>query len=53
MLDGEKGKSYLVCLDAKTMTEMGRAGVDFAIALGFHGAHVPSGRTVTRVEGQE
>ncbi|KAK1779537.1 carotenoid oxygenase [Copromyces sp. CBS 386.78] len=53
VLDGEKGKSYLLCLDAKTMTETGRAGVDFAIALGFHGAHVPSGRTVTRMEGQE
>ncbi|KAK3347308.1 carotenoid oxygenase [Neurospora tetraspora] len=53
VLDGEKGKSYLLCLDAKTMTEMGRAEVEFAIALGFHGAHVPSSRTVTRVEGQE
>ncbi|CCC05313.1 hypothetical protein SMACR_08627 [Sordaria macrospora] len=51
VLDGEKGKSYLLCLNAKTMTEMGRAGVDFAIALGFHGAHVPSGRTVTRGRG--
>ncbi|EGO54947.1 hypothetical protein NEUTE1DRAFT_147619 [Neurospora tetrasperma FGSC 2508] len=53
VLDGEKGKSYLLCLDAKTMAEMGRAEVDFAIALGFHGAHVPSGRTLTRVEGPE
>lgn len=53
ILDGEKAKSYLLCLDAKTMTETGRAEVEFAIALGFHGAHVLSGRTVTGVEGQE
>lgn len=40
VLDGHKGTSYLVCLDAKTMVEVGRAELDFPIGLGFHGAHM-------------
>lgn len=40
VLDGTQRTSYLLCLDAKTMTEMGRADVDFAIGFGFHGVHV-------------
>lgn len=40
VLDGRGAKSYLVCLDAKTMRELGRAEADFAIAFGFHGCHV-------------
>jgi torulene dioxygenase len=40
VLDGKKKKSYLVCLDAKTMTELGRAEIGFAVGLGFHGVHV-------------
>jgi torulene dioxygenase len=41
VLDGTNEKSYLVCLDAKTMKETGRAECDFAIGLGFHGLHTP------------
>ncbi|KAI2467974.1 carotenoid oxygenase [Annulohypoxylon bovei var. microspora] len=41
VLDGFGRKSYLVCLDAKTMLELGRAECDFAIAVGFHGLHQP------------
>jgi torulene dioxygenase len=41
VLDGHSRKSYLLCLDARTMTETGRAEVGFAVALGFHGVHVP------------
>ncbi|KAL8416121.1 hypothetical protein RB596_006613 [Gaeumannomyces avenae] len=40
VLDGHKGTSYLVCLDAKTMVEVGRAELDFPVGIGFHGAHV-------------
>ena len=43
VLDGTQEKSYLLCLDAKTMTEMGRADVNFAIGFGFHGVHVTEG----------
>ena len=39
VLDGLAGKSYLLCLDARTMQETGRAEVGFAIGLGFHGMH--------------
>lgn len=40
MLDGVKGTSYLLCLDAKTMKETGRAECDMAVGMGFHGSHV-------------
>ena len=40
VLDGVKGSSYLLCLDARTMEELGRAEAEFAVALGFHGLHV-------------
>lgn len=39
VLDGTAAKSYLLCLDARTMTETGRAEVGFAIGFGFHGVH--------------
>ncbi|KKA27321.1 hypothetical protein TD95_005003 [Thielaviopsis punctulata] len=39
VLDGINGTSYLLCLDAKTMEELGRAECGFAIGLGFHGLH--------------
>lgn len=39
VLDGTCGKSYLLCLDAETMRERGRAEMDFAVAFGFHGVH--------------
>ena len=40
VLDGFGGKSYLLCLDAKNMTELGQAGVDGVVAFSFHGVHV-------------
>jgi torulene dioxygenase len=40
VLDGIKGKSYLLVLDAKTMKEVGRAKVDGPVGFGFHGTHV-------------
>ena len=42
VLDGFSGKSYLLCLDARTMCEMGRAAMDFAVGFGFHGVHAPN-----------
>ncbi|CAI7607112.1 unnamed protein product [Penicillium viridicatum] len=42
VLDGMRGKSYLLCLDARTLSELGRANVDGAIGFGFHGQHVPT-----------
>ncbi|KUI55432.1 Beta,beta-carotene 15,15'-monooxygenase [Cytospora mali] len=39
VLDGSCSKSYLLCLDAMTMKEMGRAEMDFAVGIGFHGVH--------------
>ncbi|KAJ6508593.1 putative beta-carotene dioxygenase [Mycena sanguinolenta] len=41
VLDGTEGKSYLLVLDAETMKEMGRAGVNGVVGFGFHGIHVP------------
>ena len=40
VLDGLKGKSYLLVLDAKSMSEVARADVHGAIGFGFHGTHV-------------
>ncbi|KAI6151616.1 carotenoid oxygenase [Pisolithus tinctorius] len=39
VLDGYADKSYLLVLDAKTMKEVGRASMDFAVSFGFHGAY--------------
>jgi torulene dioxygenase len=39
VLDGHARNSYLLCLDARTMKEVGRADVPVAIGIGFHGAH--------------
>ena len=41
VLDGYKEKSYLLCLDAKNLKEVGRAEVDGVVGFGFHGIHVP------------
>lgn len=41
VLDGFSKKSYLLCLDARTMLEMGRAEMEFAVGFGFHGVHDP------------
>ncbi|KAK1580608.1 carotenoid cleavage dioxygenase 1 [Colletotrichum navitas] len=43
VLDGTTQRSYLLCLDARSMTELGRAECDFAVGHGFHGIHAPSG----------
>ncbi|KAI1475518.1 torulene oxygenase [Daldinia eschscholtzii] len=42
VLDGTGKTSYLLCLDAKTLKELGRAECDFAIGFGFHGIHWPA-----------
>lgn len=42
VFDGDKGTSYLLCLDARTMVEMGRAEVEGVVGMGFHGVHVPA-----------
>jgi torulene dioxygenase len=42
VLDGIKGMSYLLILDAKTLVEVGKAHVNGVIGFGFHGTHVPS-----------
>lgn len=39
VLDGHARTSYLLCLDAHTMKELGRADVPVAVGIGFHGAH--------------
>nr|KMM72320.1 hypothetical protein CPAG_08617 [Coccidioides posadasii RMSCC 3488] len=41
VLNGNTNKSYLLVLDAKTMTEVARADTNGAIGFGFHGTHVP------------
>jgi torulene dioxygenase len=50
VLDGYEGKSCLLCLDAKTMAEVGRANVDGAVGFGFHGTHVTNAEWVERRE---
>lgn len=42
VLDGMAGNSYLLCLDARDLTELGRANVKGAVGFGFHGQHVPT-----------
>ncbi|KAI0596127.1 carotenoid oxygenase [Biscogniauxia sp. FL1348] len=42
VLDGFSKRSYLLCLNAQTMTELGRAECDWAIGFGFHGLHTNS-----------
>ena len=40
VLDGTKGRSYLLCLDARTFKEVGRAEMEVVVPFGFHGSHV-------------
>jgi torulene dioxygenase len=40
VLDGGRGESYLLCLDARTLKEVGRAKVGCVVGFGFHGVHV-------------
>ncbi|RAL15944.1 carotenoid oxygenase family protein [Aspergillus homomorphus CBS 101889] len=46
VLDGHSGKSYLLCLDARDLSVMGKARVDGPVAFGFHGQHVPAERGI-------
>ncbi|KAI9675733.1 MAG: hypothetical protein M1817_001100 [Caeruleum heppii] len=46
VLDGTQGKSYLLCLDARTMKEVGRAEMDSVVGFGFHGAFAGSDRAL-------
>lgn len=46
VLDGYKGKSYLLCLDAKDLTEIARAEVDTVVSFGFHGKYVAERKVV-------
>lgn len=41
VLNGETGKSYLLCLDARTMKEVASAEVGYPVGHGFHGTFVP------------
>ncbi|KAJ5634452.1 Carotenoid oxygenase [Penicillium herquei] len=41
ILDGFKDRSYLLCLDARDLNELGRAEMDGVVGFGFHGQHVP------------
>lgn len=43
VLDGITGKSYLLVLDARDRTEVGRAKVDGTIGFGTHGLHTKLG----------
>ncbi|KAI6909787.1 hypothetical protein KC318_g2169 [Hortaea werneckii] len=42
VLDGDSGESYLLCLDARSFTEIGRAEIGMPVGFGFHGAHFPT-----------
>jgi torulene dioxygenase len=43
VLDGFKGTSYFLCLDARDLKELGRVDCKCVVGLGFHGAHVKAG----------
>lgn len=40
VFNGLTGSSYLICLDARNLEEIGRAEVGRPVCLGFHGTHV-------------
>ncbi|KAK6441671.1 hypothetical protein LTR95_002087 [Oleoguttula sp. CCFEE 5521] len=42
VFDGDASNSYMLCLDAKTLTEVARATVNGPVGLGFHGLHLPA-----------
>jgi torulene dioxygenase len=54
VLDGPAGRSYLLALDPKTMTEIGRAELDGPVGFGFHGTHiaVPGSEDISRPDGR-
>ena len=39
VLNGNRGKSYLLVLDAKSFREVGRAEMENVVSFGFHGSH--------------
>lgn len=41
IFDGIRSTSYLICLNARTMEELGRADVERPVGLTFHGVHMP------------
>ncbi|KAG5941432.1 hypothetical protein E4U60_007898 [Claviceps pazoutovae] len=41
VLDSKGQKSYLLCLDAENLEELGRAETDFPIAFTLHGSRIP------------
>lgn len=43
VLDGEKGTSYLLCLDALNLGEVTMAECEVAVGFGFHGMHIAGG----------
>ncbi|KAF2873958.1 carotenoid oxygenase [Massariosphaeria phaeospora] len=49
VLDGFKEKSYLLVLDARDLTEMGRAEMQGPMAFGFHGAY-KAGKMAYRID---
>lgn len=42
VLDGDSGESYLLCLNARSFTEIGRSEIGMPVGFGFHGAHFPT-----------
>lgn len=49
ILDGEEATSYMLCLDAETMLEIGRAEAGVAVGLGFMGVMLRSDGFLVRV----
>ena len=47
ILNGHTGKSYLLCLDARSLRVLGKAHVDGAVSFNFHGQHVTTEGGVT------
>lgn len=47
VLDGFKEKSYLLVLDARDLSELGRADMQGPMSFGFHGTHKATGRNYT------
>lgn len=43
VLDGHKGRSYLLVLNARTMKEVARAEMEGVVGFGFHGTHYKGG----------
>jgi torulene dioxygenase len=44
VLDGFAGKSYLLCLDARDLSEKGRAELENPVSFTFHGTHKKYGK---------